>query len=77
MLGNQEKGPITSKQLLMKECKIRYNLTFEVNQSYNLIYGNGRLIKKVGWLLMDLLMEAAYKPSVEVHINFLIFLYVS
>jgi hypothetical protein len=40
---------------------------------------NGILIERVGWLvmvLMDLLMEMVYKPSVEVHIRFLIFLFV-
>lgn len=56
MHNNQEKGPITSRRLLMRGCKST----------------NGRLIERVGGLptaLMDLLMEMVYKLLVEVHIK--------
>lgn len=56
MLNNQEKGPITSKQLLVKECKSTKD----------------KLIERVNGALMDLMglqMVMVYKQLVEAHIK--------
>ena len=56
MLNNQEKGPIMSKQLLVKECKSTKD----------------KLTERVNGALMDLMgrqMVMVYKPLVEVHIK--------
>ena len=56
MLNNQEKGPIMSRQLLVKECKSTKD----------------RLIERVSGVLMDLMglqMVMVYKQLVEAHIK--------
>lgn len=56
MHNNQERGPIMSRQLLVRGCKNTKD----------------RLIERVGGLpmvLTDLLMEMVYKPLAEVHIK--------
>lgn len=56
MLSNPEKGPIMSRQLLMKECKSTRD----------------KLIERLDGVLtdlMDLQMAMVYKLLVEVHIK--------